>query len=203
MFYLLTSVLASGMVCWIFRETIITVPNAARFLYRKDQQALSSDINREVYYAINSEAKRLGIPVIGHLPVGLQLEDLYQSGQSQLAHIDSITHNLMNEFGGLSSANSKDFLAHIHQQADTIAANLKDRDIALASTVWLHHTRPQQDFELANFIKSIEIEYQNNHDEYSKEIIISQLSTLFKYADRFYGRQFINRKEISNNLLTI
>jgi len=126
-----------------------------------DAIKLSSDLDRKIYYAINKEALKLGIPVIGHLPVGLQLEDLYQSGQSQLAHIDSITHNLMNEFGGLSSANSKDFLAHIHQQADTIAANLKDRDIALASTVWLHHTRPQQDFELANFIKSIQIEYQN------------------------------------------
>ncbi len=161
MFYLLTSVLASGMVCWIFRKTIMTVPNAARFLYRKDQQALSSNINRDVYYAINSEAKRQGIPVIGHLPVGLQLEDLYQSGQSQLAHIDSITHNLMNEFGGLSSANSEAFISHINELADTIALNLKNNNIALASTVCLHQTRPRQDFELASFLKSIPLAYQN------------------------------------------
>ena len=45
------------------------------------------------------------------------------------------------------------------------------------------------------------IEYQNNQDEFSKDIIISQLSTLLKYANRFYERQFLNRKELSNDLL--
>jgi len=50
-------------------------------------------------------------------------------------------------------------------------------------------------------VENIAIEYNNNQDEFSKDIIISQLSTLFKYANRFYERQFLNRKELSNNLL--
>tara|TARA_R110000822_G_scaffold294446_2_gene416511 strand:- start:518 stop:985 length:468 start_codon:yes stop_codon:yes gene_type:complete len=45
------------------------------------------------------------------------------------------------------------------------------------------------------------MEYHNNQDEFSKDIIISQLSTLLKYANRFYERQFLNRKELSNDLL--
>ena len=45
------------------------------------------------------------------------------------------------------------------------------------------------------------MEYQNNQDEFSKEIIVSQLSTLLKYANRFYERQFVNRKALSNDLL--
>ncbi len=40
-----------------------------------------------------------------------------------------------------------------------------------------------------------------NCHEFSKDIIISQLSTLFKYANRFYERQFLNRKNLSNDLL--
>ncbi|MDO6852319.1 helix-turn-helix transcriptional regulator [Cellulophaga lytica] len=48
---------------------------------------------------------------------------------------------------------------------------------------------------------AIEIEYQNNQDAFSKDIIISQLSTLLKYANRFYERQFLNRKEFSTSLL--
>ncbi|GAB5408533.1 MAG: hypothetical protein BalsKO_08980 [Balneolaceae bacterium] len=36
---------------------------------------------------------------------------------------------------------------------------------------------------------------------FSKEIIISQLDTLLKYANRFYERQFLNRKELSSDLL--
>ncbi len=38
-------------------------------------------------------------------------------------------------------------------------------------------------------------------DEFSKDIIIAHLSTLLKYANRFYKRQFINRKEHSTDLL--
>jgi len=60
---------------------------------------------------------------------------------------------------------------------------------------------PREEKQIESIVENIEIEYQNNQDEFSKEIIISQLSTLFKYANRFYERQFLNRKELSNDLL--
>ena len=63
------------------------------------------------------------------------------------------------------------------------------------------HLSPKEEKRIESIVDNIEIEYQNNHDKFSKEIIISQLSTLFKYANRFYERQFINRKEITSNLL--
>ena len=50
-------------------------------------------------------------------------------------------------------------------------------------------------------LRNIEIEYQNNQDAFSKDLIISQLGILLKYANRFYERQFLNRKELSNSLL--
>lgn len=63
------------------------------------------------------------------------------------------------------------------------------------------HLSPKEEKQIESIVKNIEIEYQNNQDAFSKEIIISQLDTLLKYANRFYERQFLNRKEISNNLL--
>jgi hypothetical protein len=126
-----------------------------------DAIKLSSTLSADIYYGINNEAQKLNMPVIGHLPVGLTLNDLYQSGQSQLSHIDSISQNLANEFGGLHSQNSEAFIAHVAQLADSIAIKFKQNNIALASTVWLHQTVPLQDFDLANFLKSIEYEYQN------------------------------------------
>ena len=63
------------------------------------------------------------------------------------------------------------------------------------------HLSPKEERLIASIVEHIEIEYQNNQDEFSKDIIISQLSTLLKYANRFYERQFLNRKELSNNLL--
>ena len=63
------------------------------------------------------------------------------------------------------------------------------------------HLSPKEEKRLESIVENIEIEYQNNQDEFSKEIIISHLSTLLKYANRFYERQFLYRKELSNNLL--
>lgn len=63
------------------------------------------------------------------------------------------------------------------------------------------HLSPKEERQIELIVESIDNEYQNNQDEFSKDIIISQLSTLLKYANRFYERQFINRKELSNDLL--
>ena len=63
------------------------------------------------------------------------------------------------------------------------------------------HLSPKEEKQIELIVENIEIEYQNNQDGFSKGIIISQLNTLLKYANRFYERQFLNRKEISNNLL--
>ncbi|GEQ86053.1 AraC family transcriptional regulator [Patiriisocius marinistellae] len=63
------------------------------------------------------------------------------------------------------------------------------------------HLSPKEEKQIESIVENIEIEYQNNQDEFSKEIIISQLDTLLKYANRFYERQFLNRKEQSNDLL--
>lgn len=63
------------------------------------------------------------------------------------------------------------------------------------------HLSPKEEKQVIAIVESIDLEYQNNQDEFSKEIIISQLSTLLKYANRFYQRQFLNRREMSNDLL--
>ena len=63
------------------------------------------------------------------------------------------------------------------------------------------HLSPKEEKQIESIVENIFIEYQNNQDEFSKDIIISQLSTLLKYANRFYERQFINRKELSYSLL--
>ena len=64
------------------------------------------------------------------------------------------------------------------------------------------HLSPKEEQTIKSILRNIELEYQNNQDEFSKEIIISHLETLLKYADRFYKRQFLNRKEINKNLMT-
>lgn len=63
------------------------------------------------------------------------------------------------------------------------------------------HLSPKEDRTIRSIMENIEAEYQNNTDEFSKEIILAHLDTLLKYANRFYKRQFLDRKEISGELL--
>lgn len=63
------------------------------------------------------------------------------------------------------------------------------------------HLSPKEEEQIESIVANIENEYQNNQDKFSKDIIISQLNTLLKYANRFYERQFLNRKELSSSLL--
>ena len=64
------------------------------------------------------------------------------------------------------------------------------------------HLSPKEEELLKTIFRNIKTEYHNNQDEFSKEIILSHLDTLLKYADRFYKRQFLNRKEINQRLFT-
>ena len=82
-----------------------------------------------------------------------------------------------------------------------LAKQIKKYGFFSYSTNEALHLSPKEEKQIESIVENIEIEYHNNQDEFSKDIIISQLSTLLKYADRFYERQFLNRKELSNNLL--
>jgi AraC-like DNA-binding protein len=62
------------------------------------------------------------------------------------------------------------------------------------------HLSPKEEKTIKSIFKNIKAEYQNNQDEFSKEIILFHLETLLKYADRFYKRQFLNRKTINQSL---
>lgn len=63
------------------------------------------------------------------------------------------------------------------------------------------HLSPKEEKQMELIVENMELEYHNNQDSFSKDLIISHLSTLLKYAQRFYERQFINRQEITFDLL--
>ena len=64
------------------------------------------------------------------------------------------------------------------------------------------HLSPKEEKIAWELYRKIEIEYNNNQDEYSREIILANVDTMLKYAQRFYKRQFINRTEISGKTVT-
>jgi AraC family transcriptional activator of pobA len=64
------------------------------------------------------------------------------------------------------------------------------------------HLSPSEEDTIWDLYHKIETEYHNNQDEYSRELILANIDTLLKYSQRFYKRQFINRKEISGKMVT-
>jgi AraC-like DNA-binding protein len=64
------------------------------------------------------------------------------------------------------------------------------------------HVSPREKEIIWSLYHKMETEYHNNPDEFSKSIILSHLDSLLKYAQRFYKRQFIDRKPLIGKTVT-
>ncbi|RFZ93058.1 AraC family transcriptional regulator [Mucilaginibacter conchicola] len=64
----------------------------------------------------------------------------------------------------------------------------------------LHLSEKEKEVIIGIFA-NIKDELESRLDDFSQDVIISQIELLLTYANRFYKRQFITRKAISNNLL--
>lgn len=63
------------------------------------------------------------------------------------------------------------------------------------------HLSPREEDLVRSIFDTLEQEYQQNHDTFSKAIIVSQLNTLLTYGERFYQRQFQVRMESQTSSL--
>ncbi|MBT1702543.1 AraC family transcriptional regulator [Fulvivirgaceae bacterium PWU20] len=54
---------------------------------------------------------------------------------------------------------------------------------------------------IANLFTSIGNELGNNIDQFSQDIVVSQLELLLNYSNRFYNRQFLTRKPFNNDII--
>lgn len=64
----------------------------------------------------------------------------------------------------------------------------------------LHLSSPERQTILSVF-QIIEKEINSRVDEFSQEVIVSQVDLLLNYVNRFYKRQFITRKTVNNQIL--
>ncbi|TDN93339.1 AraC family transcriptional regulator [Salegentibacter sp. 24] len=64
----------------------------------------------------------------------------------------------------------------------------------------LHLSAKEKEIIISIF-KNIEEELQSRLDDFSQDVIISQIESLLNYGNRFYKRQFLTRKAVNANLL--
>lgn len=63
------------------------------------------------------------------------------------------------------------------------------------------HVSEQEKETIVSVLKIIQEELNSRIDDYSQEIVISQIELLLNYSHRFYKRQFITRKAVNSELL--
>lgn len=65
----------------------------------------------------------------------------------------------------------------------------------------LHLSETEEEM-IETIFKNIEKEYNYSIDQYSQDVMVSQIELLLNYSNRFYNRQFITRRTAGNDLLT-
>ena len=64
------------------------------------------------------------------------------------------------------------------------------------------HLSPNEEKTMWDLYDKMGVEYRNNPDEFSRDIILTHLDSVLKYAQRFYKRQFLNRAPLSGTTVT-
>ncbi|PJZ48031.1 helix-turn-helix domain-containing protein [Leptospira saintgironsiae] len=63
------------------------------------------------------------------------------------------------------------------------------------------HLSEKEESIIDSIMNNIQDEYLTSIDSYSQDLIVSQIELLIQYANRFYNRQFITRKNMNQDLL--
>ncbi len=82
-----------------------------------------------------------------------------------------------------------------------LAKKIKQYGFFSYSTNEALHLSDNEKATILSLFKIIEEELNSRIDDFSQDVIISQIELLLNYANRFYKRQFLTRKAVSNDLL--
>ncbi|WP_065187496.1 amidohydrolase family protein [Shewanella woodyi] len=126
-----------------------------------DAIKISSFINEEIYHQLLDSGKAAGLPTVGHLPYSIGLNGLWHSGQTELAHVEEITKALSEDFGGYHHDRAEQYLSYVEMRSNRVGRKLKEKQIAVTSSIWLMESLTRQKFALTPLLKEIALPYAN------------------------------------------
>lgn len=159
--------LMSYFISWTREATnVSTAEKAAQAVQNFAEQGydgvkIYSHLNRQSYLAANKKAQELGLPVFGHIPWEVSLADVWENGQSEIAHLEELMKPLRKKIGYPQKSGVSEFLDYVKQRSQGIADTLIANDIAVTSTLWLVESFVRQKFELDKVLTKIELPYVN------------------------------------------
>ncbi|TCK85295.1 helix-turn-helix domain-containing protein [Albibacterium bauzanense] len=82
-----------------------------------------------------------------------------------------------------------------------LSKNIKQYGFFSYSTNEALHLSEDEKATIIEIFKMIENELRSRIDDFSQDVVISQIELLLNYANLFYKRQFVTRKAVNNDLL--
>lgn len=83
----------------------------------------------------------------------------------------------------------------------SLSKSIKQYGFFSYSTNETLHLSEDEKITIIEVFKMIEKELSSRIDDFSQDVVISQIELLLNYGNRFYKRQFITRKAVNNSLL--
>ena len=121
----------------------------------------SSYLSLPAYKAASVETREAETPFVGHIPVAAGLKDLWASTQSEVAHVEEFVKALDREFGGYGVKDADAFLAFVRERSAEVAKNVRDKDIAVTTTLAIIDSFAPQITDLEPTLRSVELAYVN------------------------------------------
>jgi len=127
-----------------------------------DAVKIYSYLNKASYDAINKVAIEEDMDVVGHVPFDLELSDVLNSNQSDIAHLEELMNTFRREFGDLGDQQgANNFLTYVEKRTKEIIPDLIKNNMSVTTTLWLTESFVRQKFELENLLKEVELAYEN------------------------------------------
>jgi len=152
---------------WAMKITGINAFNNAESVVQKftdkgyDAIKTYTFISNKDYWELDKATTEIGIPLLGHTPINMELKEVWKSNQKELAHIEELVKALIREFGGYTDKNVAEFLNFVQSRSDNISASLVENKIAVVTTLWLMESFSKQKSHLNKILKEIQLPYAN------------------------------------------
>ncbi len=154
-------------VGWTQHKTIVRsasqVNQAVEFYVNEGYDAVkaSSYLDGKGYVALSEAAKENAIPLVGHIPMAVGLDDVWRSNQAEIAHVEELMKALDREFGGYGHENAEEFLEFVRSRSDDVADHLIETGISVTSTLTLIDSFHQQKSNLDAVLGAAALEYES------------------------------------------
>jgi AraC-like DNA-binding protein len=165
----------------------------------KMDEIVRSHHQEEVHFILNFYGISLKKNLKGKLKYGQNYYDFDEGvlGMTAPQQILSVSNEDNYEVSGWWLVFHNDFI--LNYQLGRI---IKDYGFFSYSINEALHLSDKEEKMLETIFKNIELEYQTSIDQFSQDVMVSQLELLLNYCNRFYNRQFITRKKASTDILT-